>query len=134
MITKSLYRVKFTYDVVVVAEDALRARDTFRQELNEGSTPIDTADEQAELIKTLDDTPDDWSPDAIPYGGSDERSIREWLRRDKPLIVRGDPARIETLLASMRDVAARMGVEILDAPDVPDAAPMATDTVARGAG
>lgn len=113
---KRLYRVQSTYDVVVVAEDDLSACKVLRTELHAGKSTPDPDTESATLVTCATDIPPDWSVEAIPYGGTTDRTIREWLYLDKPVVVRGDAKKVETFLAKMREAADTMSVEVLDAP------------------
>lgn len=116
MSEKKLYRVRFVYDDVAVGSDGRTARTAFYRAL-QGEHPPDTCEEMVTPITHLDQLPYGWSGESLPYGDTTERKIVDWLVATKGVVVRGEPTQVETFLASMRGVAARMGVEILDAPD-----------------
>lgn len=123
---KKLYLVRAVYEEVVVAPSETTACLTLYQAL-QGDHPPDACEETATPITRLDQLPEGWSGNSIPYGEDAERKVIDWLTTTKRLSVRGDPKQVATFLASMRGVAERMRVEIVD---VPDAAPETTEAEA----
>ena len=76
-----LYHVEIEGTIVVVADDEVSAMDKVQELLDGGNHRIseDLSAIFSKDIKSKDDLFDQWTPDCLPYGATDNRTIGEYL-------------------------------------------------------
>ena len=74
-----IYNVEIEGTIVVVADDEQSAREKTQSILYGSRLGEELSAMGSTKIKSKDDLIDQWTPDCLPYGASDNRTIEDYL-------------------------------------------------------